>query len=159
MIGTGVALVLRWRRTSGVGAAGGSAQPELLAFAGSGKTLVLTNGVIGGSGGSTSSSARPMTQRQPSKPPPRSALYRMPDGSWEKVVVLKEHEDVEGTFTIYIPSLKRERQTISEQLDFGPARLMTLQQRMQEAAERRALGLSRNFKSPNAQGKTKKVTN
>ena len=52
-------------------------------------------------------------------PANKRALYAHADGKQEWVSILKEHSDAEGNgFTIYIPSLQRERQTVEKRLDF-----------------------------------------
>jgi MFS family permease len=49
----------------------------------------------------------------------REAIYSHADGTKERVQVLKEHPYGEGGgFTIFVPSLQRERQTIEERLEF-----------------------------------------
>ena len=53
-------------------------------------------------------------------PANKRALYAHADGKQEWVSILKEHSDAEGNgFTIYIPSLQRERQTVEKRLDFA----------------------------------------
>ena len=45
-------------------------------------------------------------------------MYSHADGTQERVRVVKNHSDAEGGgYTIYIPSLKRERQTVEERLE------------------------------------------
>jgi len=55
---------------------------------------------------------------------PREALYTHGDGTTERVTVVKEHSETEGGgFTILVPSLGRERQTVSERLNTDPQAL------------------------------------
>lgn len=51
-------------------------------------------------------------------PPKRYAVYTHTNGERERVEVVKEHSEAEGGgFTIFVPSLGRERQTLKERLD------------------------------------------
>ena len=53
----------------------------------------------------------------PPLPPKRRAEYTHADGTVERVTVVKEHAESEGGgFTVFIPSLKRERQTVAGRL-------------------------------------------
>jgi hypothetical protein len=58
-------------------------------------------------------------------PQERIAVYTHTDGTSEEVHVVKEHPEGEGGgFTVYIPSLQRERQTVAERLQFDFSVLM-----------------------------------
>jgi hypothetical protein len=48
------------------------------------------------------------------------AVYTFADGKRERVRVVKAHSESDGgAFTVFIPSLQRERQTVQERLDFS----------------------------------------
>ena len=60
----------------------------------------------------------------PSFPPPfkraREAVYTHADGSAETVTVVKRHSEAEGGgYTVHVPSLGRERQTVDSRLAFA----------------------------------------
>ena len=51
---------------------------------------------------------------------PVAAVYQHADGTKEPVTIIKQHSDADGGgYTIFIPSLNRERQTVAERLEFG----------------------------------------
>jgi hypothetical protein len=63
------------------------------------------------------------------RPQERIAVFTHTDGTSEEVRVVKEHPEGEGGgFTIYIPSLQRERQTVAERLQFDFGVLMDLKE-------------------------------